>query len=351
MKIKSNIAIAMVYLAAQSEAYNFGKLLGTTAHSMNGAGILVNTFLNHFKDPVVCPENHFKSKIMSTSALCQLVDDNDALDVCRSFGSSCVSVPGRWGCGYIETKLGKQRGCFFEPRRPPSGVKLPRVKFDNDKGDRMSDHYNDGFQCIFGRRTTSDFSSWFSPREEDSDTIDVDYHGMSDFYAKTSVSDMWRYYETWEENSDSGSKSPTQALTAIVKALDLAGIRYPVGKNTCNFCKNVCGKIMSGDNVNRCKYDACVKFLGGYRGKDNSPSLKISGSIRKCNGDVSELGSGSVKDDDDDDDDDDGAAAIDDDDNADDNGAEASGLKNGVRLAGHFMEDSAEESICPSFFV
>ncbi|KAF9114784.1 hypothetical protein BGX30_006490, partial [Mortierella sp. GBA39] len=64
-------------------------------------------------------------------------------------------------------------------------------------------------------------------------------------------------------------------LTAIVKALDLAGFRYPIGKNKCVLCQGVCNRILSGVNVDHWKYDACVKFLGGYKGTEDTPSCAL----------------------------------------------------------------------------
>lgn len=89
------------------------------------------------------------------------------------------------------------------------------------------------------------------------------------------VSDLERYRDIYTENLDSENKSPIQPLIAIVKALDLAGIRYPIGKNTCGFCKGVCNKIMPTANLDRSKYDACVKFLGGYKGDEAAPSCNL----------------------------------------------------------------------------
>lgn len=32
---------------------------------------------------------------------------------------------------------------------------------------------------------------------------------------------------------------------------------------------------MSGENVDRCKYGVCVKFLGGYKGTEATPSRDL----------------------------------------------------------------------------
>ncbi|KAF9330030.1 hypothetical protein BGZ91_000291, partial [Linnemannia elongata] len=66
-----------------------------------------------------------------------------------------------------------------------------------------------------------------------------------------------------------------RAGPAIVKALDLTSIRYSIGKNVSGFCKGVYSKIMSSDNVDRCKCDACVKILGGYKGTEAPPSCDV----------------------------------------------------------------------------
>ncbi|KAF9545248.1 hypothetical protein EC957_011121 [Mortierella hygrophila] len=110
---------------------------------------------------------------------------------------------------------------------------------------------------------------------DNDDATEIDYLSSSDFYAKTLISDLERYRNIYAENTDSKSKSPAEALAAIIKALDLTGIRYPIGRNTCDFCKGVCNKIMSSDKIERCKYDACVKFLGGYKGTEAAPSCNL----------------------------------------------------------------------------
>lgn len=103
--------------------------------------------------------------------------------------------------------------------------------------------------------------------------------GVSDFYARTLVTDLERYSDTFdetdEENDDGEGRSVVVAVTATVKALDLAGIRYLIGKTVCQVCKGTCNKIMSGVNVDRRKYDSCVMFLGGYGGSDATPSCSL----------------------------------------------------------------------------
>ncbi|KAG0299204.1 hypothetical protein BGZ98_010257 [Dissophora globulifera] len=61
----------------------------------------------------------------------------------------------------------------------------------------------------------------------DDDIIPIDYKSLSDFYAKTAISDLQRYHDVFTENEEARDKSPTQALAAIVKVLDLSGISLP----------------------------------------------------------------------------------------------------------------------------
>ncbi|KAF9128318.1 hypothetical protein BGX30_014372 [Mortierella sp. GBA39] len=278
MKIKTSSALVVLCLAAHGEAFNFGELLGTAASTLKGASTATN-FLGVYKqDGVVCPEVQFKAKVVSTNSLCQLVEDFESMDACRSFGSSCVSIPGQWGCGSVETRGEPQRGCLFRPRRAPRGRTLPKIIFDFEDDDVSMEYYNDGGRCVFGGRKPVNYPPTpfhATHLDDDDDAILVDYSSASDFYAKTTISDLERYHDIFTENTDSKSKTPAQSLVAIIKALDLAGIRYPIGKNTCGFCKGVCNKIFSGDNIERCKYDACVKFLGGYKGTEATPSCDL----------------------------------------------------------------------------
>ncbi|KAI8345250.1 hypothetical protein B0O80DRAFT_286068 [Mortierella sp. GBAus27b] len=276
MKIKTTAAIALICLAAHSEAINFGRLLRTVKSTASGIDTILGGILGVYKnDPVVCAEQRFKSKVVATNAWCQLFEDFDAMEACQNFGADCVSVPGRWGCGSIETEHGNERGCLFQPRRLPNGAKIPKIKFDFDDDD-LSMQYNDGQQCVYGRQkpmTSNAFLDGPSAFLED-DEIPVDYKDMSNFFAKTTIADLARYEQTYNDNEDPGKDKESVTATAV-KALDLAGIRYPIGKTGCTPCKNLCEKLFSGDQVAICKYSACVRFLGGYMGAEQEPSCDV----------------------------------------------------------------------------
>ncbi|KAI8345249.1 hypothetical protein B0O80DRAFT_285942 [Mortierella sp. GBAus27b] len=263
MKVNSVVALALLGLVSQTEAFNFGRILRTTANTMNSASTIVNSILGVYKDDgIVCPEEQFKARVVATGAFCQLENDNGAIAACQNFGQDCIAIPGRWGCGRLDND--PRRSCLFQPHKAPRGHKFPKIIFDSDDDDLSA--YD---------RHGRNFLSWKpSPLSLESD----EFTGTSDYYAKTLVADLEKASGTFEltideEEDDNGEpRSVILAVTAIVKALDLAGIRYPIGKTVCQVCKGTCNKIMSGENVNRCKYDACVKFLGGYKGSAAQPS-------------------------------------------------------------------------------
>jgi hypothetical protein len=108
----------------------------------------------------------------------------------------------------------------------------------------------------------------------DDDEIPIAYDGMSSLFAKTTIADLARYERTFEDNENPG-KDKESVTASAVKALNLAGIRYPAGKADCSRCKKICGNIFSGDHARICKYSACVKFLGGYRGSEEEPDCDV----------------------------------------------------------------------------
>ncbi|KAG0311586.1 hypothetical protein BGZ97_011785 [Linnemannia gamsii] len=139
MYIKTTTAtvLTVLLLALHGQtvaAYDPEKLDDTLKATTNAAkGVLTQVLDRYRNSGIVCPHLHFKTGIVSTSAHCQLVEDYGAMDECRAFGSSCIVFPGRWGCGSWELEDGSGgRGCLFQPRRAPSGVKFPKVKFDFD---------------------------------------------------------------------------------------------------------------------------------------------------------------------------------------------------------------------------
>ncbi|KAF9128319.1 hypothetical protein BGX30_014373 [Mortierella sp. GBA39] len=265
MKFNQVVVLAFLGFAAQGEAFNFGKILGTTARTMNGASSLINTFINAYKDDgIVCPGDQFKAKVLSTGALCQLENNAESIAACREFGRDCISIPGEWGCGILDEDPDRRRSCLFRPSRAPNGVKFPKILFDHD---------DDDINASYGSKDQYVFKSGSSKMGASME--DGEYDGASDFYARTLVTDLERYSDIFDESEVEEGQSVVLSTTAIVKALDLAGFRYPIGKAVCQVCKGVCNKIMSGDNIDRCKYDACVKFLGGYKGTEAIPSCDL----------------------------------------------------------------------------
>ncbi|KAF9925876.1 hypothetical protein FBU30_004432 [Linnemannia zychae] len=263
MKLINIAAIAILGLAAQGEAFNFGKVLRTNSHMMNSASILINDFLNQYReDSITCQADHFKAKLLSTGALCQIKNDRDATDLCRKFGKECIGLSGEWGCGHLDKD--PRRACLWRPSKTPSGAHFPKIIFDHEERDGTD--YEDDEQCAF------DSESSYMDESLSSDQ----FHSASDFYAKTLVTDLEHYANTYEEmENEDEDRSPSLHVTAIVKALNLAGIHYPIGKTVCQVCKGTCNKIMSKENMDRCKFDTCVKFLGGYKGNESSPSCSL----------------------------------------------------------------------------
>jgi hypothetical protein len=140
IKTTAATALTVLLLALQGQtvaAYDPEKLDDTLKATTNAAkGVLTKVLDRLSSSPTICPDLHFKTGIVSASAHCQLFEDFEAMEECRNFGNSCISIPGRWGCGSWELEDGSGgRGCLFQPRRTPRGVILPKVIFDFDDDD------------------------------------------------------------------------------------------------------------------------------------------------------------------------------------------------------------------------
>ncbi|KAI8345247.1 hypothetical protein B0O80DRAFT_285830 [Mortierella sp. GBAus27b] len=95
MKVNSVVALALLGLVSQTEAvFNFGKVLRTTANTMNSASTIVNSILGVYKDDgIVCEEAQFKARVVATGAFCQLENDNGAIAACQNFGQDSSARP------------------------------------------------------------------------------------------------------------------------------------------------------------------------------------------------------------------------------------------------------------------
>ena len=71
-------------------------------------------------------------------------------------------------------------------------------------------------------------------------------------------------------NVDLNDECATPVHT-IVYALSLAGFRHPIGRRECHKCKKACYQILIEDCWDKCKYDACVRYLGDYTGDEPTP--------------------------------------------------------------------------------
>ncbi|KAF9944747.1 hypothetical protein BGZ72_002037 [Mortierella alpina] len=98
------------------------------------------------------------------------------------------------------------------------------------------------------------------------DEIVPSFNTTSDFYANTLVANVQKHAAAFEETLGNPDVETNGLITmGIVKALDLAGIRYPIGLRVCQLCKGTCSKIMPGRMVDTCKFQVCVGTLGGVK--------------------------------------------------------------------------------------
>ncbi|KAF7720377.1 hypothetical protein EC973_009602 [Apophysomyces ossiformis] len=153
---------------------------------------------------------------------------------------------------------------------------MPNVIFDDEASEYEKEW----------RRTRPYQVGWRAYQRSNYSTLQDDepepgYKDLNDYFGKVLIANVKRYEETYDDGFERMDASfgdvdeqmlAGLSVDAIVKLLDKAGIRYPIGQKVCQICKGTCNRILSGANRDRCKYDACVKFLGGYRGNEASPS-------------------------------------------------------------------------------
>jgi hypothetical protein len=117
-----------------------------------------------------------------------------------------------------------------------------------------------------------------APVPEDDEILPA-FPDREHFFSRELDADLQKYILAYQGTlGDSDLETDTvgpMTIAAIVAALDLAGIRYPIGKRVCQLCKGTCNRLMPKDSVDTCKYTVCVKTLGGYSGSVRNPSCSL----------------------------------------------------------------------------
>ncbi|KAF7720626.1 hypothetical protein EC973_006873, partial [Apophysomyces ossiformis] len=241
-------------LALQGEAFNYGIIFDPLLKIVNA----IDGYIYYEESSVKCTMSDFKFQLIGASSLCQQVNNQMANQVCRSFGSSCIDLDGTWGCGGLDVT--GERACYFSPT--VRAIDGPNIIFDDDpngyKGEPKDIH-----QFPFGRKV-SQLHNQFTFRKGQ-----PEYRSLSELFSKTFTSTLIRYNETY---AAVGKVNARFGVEAFVKVLDLAEIRYPIGRGVCKRCKAICSSLFLGENLNTCKYDTCVKRLGGYKGDQSFAS-------------------------------------------------------------------------------
>ncbi|KAG0168549.1 hypothetical protein DFQ29_010100 [Apophysomyces sp. BC1021] len=64
-----------------------------------------------------------------------------------------------------------------------------------------------------------------------------------------------------------------QALPVdTIRGVGFTAVKTP---NQCRACKGVCNKLLSGKALDTCKYDICIKLLGGVKTDEAKPSCSL----------------------------------------------------------------------------
>ncbi|KAF9901326.1 hypothetical protein EC991_006253 [Linnemannia zychae] len=263
------VLLATLCLALQVNAYNFGLMLRGFSAIGSGAANLLTGFFTAFSEEELglVYDDKFQPTLVSVNAFCQLGKDPKANQGCKDFGNQYVKVSGKWGCGRLFED--DKPACLFRPN-PPTNRRVPRVVFFDEEEECGSERRT---QYPFGQRAQVPFHQVDNESfvVVDGDEIDPEIKDNSMFYSGTFVADLDKYAAAFQETQNV-SENGILAVDVIVETLSLAGIRYPIGKRVCQLCKGTCNVVVSAASRDACKYDACVRLLGGYKGSELTPS-------------------------------------------------------------------------------
>ncbi|KAG9063265.1 hypothetical protein KI688_004874 [Linnemannia hyalina] len=177
--------LACLCLTFNAEAFNFGKLLGTIAGTVDGVGNLLNGILGGLATEQLgfLPDVDFKARLVGANALCQLesrdgIRESDTM--CGDFGKRYYSeAAGKWACGRL--------------RSDAMGV------------------YSSAGQS-HGRALCSDRKPMVDVEAVD-DEIEPSFHDSSSFYAKALAADLYKYTSAFNDTLGESEAHTTAVLT------------------------------------------------------------------------------------------------------------------------------------------
>jgi len=267
------VPLACLSLALQADAFGFGSFIRTIKLVVDGVSKLADLTSGRFTDAQMGfqEDEDFKAYLVGVTAFCQMKTPEGRMDanaMCADFGQRYFpKAAGEWGCANVKgdgDESDDQTLCRFQPAR----------------------HFvPEGRELVFGRSGRPAFTRanpFFDEEENDIAPIEDDeiapaFPDNDHFYARELTADLRKYtlaYEGTQGDSDDSEADSAAIVTvsAMMSALEIAGIRYPVGKRMCQLCKGTCNRIVPAGSRDTCKYTVCVKRLGGYQGTHTKPS-------------------------------------------------------------------------------
>ncbi|KAF9582218.1 hypothetical protein BGW38_000493 [Lunasporangiospora selenospora] len=203
-------------------------------------------------------------------------------DMCRVFGEDCIGLQGEWGCGAFDDEEGR-RGCLF---RPSHGVSASNIIFDHEIGENRQ-RGNNGGQCLFGRKVARfnqgrSITTGGDGNHEETSGADLGFKDISGFFLGSINNTMSQLHDTYLEldKIENGFDSEAMGTSDMVlKIVNMLRLTPPIPRWQCQACKGTCNILFSFKPSWRdvCKHDACVKYLGGYKGTEASPSCTLIG--------------------------------------------------------------------------
>ncbi|KAG0042849.1 hypothetical protein BGZ89_006733, partial [Linnemannia elongata] len=287
MQLKSIIALSIcvcLVTQAETEAVVFGPIVGIIRSTIQGAYDVIGTINAdpgfHAQGGIICPNQEFEAKVVSVNALCRL-EGEESNESCRQFGEKCIGMKGKWGCGNFDGE--DDRGCLFRPRFSPAGTRASKIVFDDEAEHR--ERGDAGSQCVFGRRVGRSALGGHNTVDDGDDETGDKELGFSDensFLATSVISEVTQYEAIYNELRNIEEEAEEQAgvssmVLTIAVMLAKKGFTPPMPKWSCSPCKGTCNALFffKPSWKNACKYDVCVKYLGGYKGSQSQPSCNV----------------------------------------------------------------------------
>ncbi|KAK3838855.1 MAG: hypothetical protein J3R72DRAFT_448516 [Linnemannia gamsii] len=281
MNLAAIIALlACLTLAVLVDAFKVGDFISVFRVVVEGVGKTAHLKNTQFTAEQMGfqEDGDFKARLVGVTAFCQmqtLEGRHEANRICAEFGQRYYpKAAGVWSCASLKGASDEPL-CLFQSASHlvPQGKQASKLAFGRGRWPAIIPS-----QDRIGCRVRNPILD-----EEESEVISVvadeiqpAFRDRAHFYSKNLIADLKKYTaaheRTWPDSDTETDCVGSRPVEAIIRAFELAGIRYPIGKQMCQLCKRTCNRIVPSNSVDICKYTVCVRRLGGYKGPKSTPT-------------------------------------------------------------------------------